>query len=374
MKKIDYSVKNLDVFNTAFLTSVPLLGIVFLVLHIVYEGFNPWLIIPAILMYLLTGISITAGYHRLFAHRAYKTNAFMEMVFLIFGAAAGQNSVLKWATDHRVHHTNVDTDHDPYNIGQGFFYAHIGWVLLKEEKDLHYPKDLLNNKRVMWQNKHILALTIGVNLAISLLVGYFTNNWLGAIAIVGFLRVTFVHHSTFFINSLCHMMGNRPYDDKQTARDSFILALFTFGEGYHNYHHTFQTDYRNGIKWYHFDPTKWLIKTLSYVKFTRDLKMTSEATIIRSRLAVQKNRIETNASEAIKEMLQELSLKVETAQKNLATLKAEYRALKAKKTDEFNTQLEELKLKIKAAKIEFNENYENWLMTLKHCEMVAVRA
>jgi stearoyl-CoA desaturase (delta-9 desaturase) len=181
---------------------------------------------------------------------------------------------LKWAADHRVHHRHVDHDKDPYNINKGFFYAHIGWIFLKEEKfDISdYPKDLLNDKLVMWQHRNYLWLSIAVGFVLPTVIGYFLGSALGAFALSAILRVVLVHHCTFFINSLCHIVGTRPYTDTNTARDSYIMALFSYGEGYHNYHHYFPSDYRNGIRWYHFDPTKWLIKILSFVGLVRDLK------------------------------------------------------------------------------------------------------
>jgi stearoyl-CoA desaturase (delta-9 desaturase) len=105
------------------------------------------------------------------------------------------------------------------------------------------------------------------------------GSFLGGIAIGGFLRLVLVHHSTFFINSLCHVIGSQTYSKEHSARDSFVMALLTYGEGYHNFHHTFPSDYRNGIKWYHFDPTKWLIKTLTVVGLAEKLKKAPERLI-----------------------------------------------------------------------------------------------
>jgi stearoyl-CoA desaturase (delta-9 desaturase) len=124
----------------------------------------------------------------------------------------------------------------------------------------------------MFQHKYYLPIAIFSGIIIPTIIGSLIGSTLGGFAFIGLLRIVFVHHCTFFINSLCHIIGTRPYTTKNSARDSFIMAFFSYGEGYHNYHHYFPVDYRNGIKWYHFDPTKWLIKSLSYINLTYDLK------------------------------------------------------------------------------------------------------
>lgn len=363
VKKIGYSFKELDFFNLIFLSSIPFLGTVLLLLHIFLEGFNPYLLIPAVIMYVLTGFSITGGYHRLFAHRSYQANPIIKLFYLLFGAAAGENSVLKWATDHRIHHQNVDTDGDPYDISQGFFYAHMGWIIRKQSlAAANYPKDLMNDKLVMWQDKYLLPITLLTNLIPCLIVGYLTGSWLGSFAIVGFLRVTGVQHATFFINSLCHMLGKRPYDDTQTARDSFFMALLTFGEGYHNFHHTFQIDYRNGVRWYQWDPTKWTVNLMSRVGLAYNLKRTSELSILKAKMQVLANKY--NHSHDYKNSLEELSLQVQVALKRLDDLKKEYHLKKAQRAAEFHHQVDELKARIQLAKDEFHELYAQWEMGL----------
>jgi stearoyl-CoA desaturase (delta-9 desaturase) len=125
----------------------------------------------------------------------------------------------------------------------------------------------------MLQDKYYMPMIIIFSFLLPGLLGHLiADSFLGGFFFAGFARIVFVHHGTFFINSLCHVLGSRPYDRTQTARDSWFTALFTFGEGYHNYHHTFQSDYRNGIKWYHFDPGKWLISAFQFLGLTRDLK------------------------------------------------------------------------------------------------------
>ena len=285
----------IDWVNTLFLTLTPVFGIVLSWIYFKNHGIEYSQLLLGIVFYFITGIAITAGYHRLFSHKAYKSGNIVKFFYLILGAAAFQNSALKWCSDHRVHHRHVDNEKDPYNINKGFFYAHIGWIFFKDQsKDLsHYPKDLLNDKLVMWQHRNYLAIAIIVGFVLPTFIGYLLGSALGGLALAGFVRVVFVHHCTFFINSLCHIVGTRPYTDSNTARDSYIMAIFSYGEGYHNYHHYFPSDYRNGIRWYHFDPTKWLIKVLSFVGLVRDLKKVPEKLIIQARAEMQSKKFQT---------------------------------------------------------------------------------
>lgn len=281
-------VAKLDWVNTIFLTSTPIAAVALSWLFFKNNGLVWSQIALAVVFYFVTGMSITGGYHRLFSHRAYKANNFVKLMYLLFGAATFQNSALKWCADHRIHHNHVDGDKDPYNINKGFWYAHIGWIFYQEKiVDQKFPKDLTNDKLVMWQHKYYWILCVVMGFGLPTLIGHLLGSALGGFALAGLARVVFVHHCTFFINSLCHIVGTRPYTDTNTARDSAIMAVFSYGEGYHNYHHYFPTDYRNGIRWFHFDPTKWLIKTLSYVGFTNDLKKVPEKLINQAKLEMR---------------------------------------------------------------------------------------
>jgi stearoyl-CoA desaturase (delta-9 desaturase) len=276
--------KPYDWVNIAFLTSTPLLALSLTIyFQLTYTGSTVGFWLLALVMAIFTGLSITAGYHRLISHRAYDAHWSVKLFFLIFGAAAFENSALKWCSDHRVHHHHVDHDEDPYNINKGFFYAHIGWIFFKQNDtnpfENRYAKDLVKDKLVNWQHRYYLTLSVAVGLILPGVIGYMMGSFLGGIAIGGFLRLVLVHHSTFFINSLCHVIGSQTYSKEHSARDSFVMALLTYGEGYHNFHHTFPSDYRNGIKWYHFDPTKWLIKTLTVVGLAEKLKKAPERLI-----------------------------------------------------------------------------------------------
>ena len=231
------------------------------------------MILVTVFLVIATGISITAAYHRLYSHKSYKLKKVMEFPLLFFGTIAGQGSVLRWANDHRLHHNYVDTDKDPYSVKKGFWYAHILWLF--EKRDDINPKlvaDLIKNPLVVFQDKYYVPLFFGLNTVTSLIIGWALGDFIGAFFLAWWLRLFVVHHSTWFINSLAHTWGSKTYNREFSAVDNYIVSLLTFGEGYHNYHHFFATDFRNGIKWYHFDPTKWLIWGMSKLGLASGLR------------------------------------------------------------------------------------------------------
>ena len=256
------------------------------------KGFDSVEIIACIGLIYFSGMSITAGYHRLWSHKAYQANLFVRITLAIGGAMTLQNSILHWCSDHRIHHKHVDNnDKDPYSAKMGFWYSHIGWMLREYQasrySDYSNVRDLQNDRIVMWQHKHYLVLVILMNIGLPAFLGWLNGDILSMVLMAGLLRLVVVHHCTFFINSLAHIWGKQPYTDKNTARDNAFLALLTYGEGYHNFHHIFENDYRNGIKWWDYDPTKWLIKTMSWVGLASDLRKVPQERIESARLKMQ---------------------------------------------------------------------------------------
>jgi stearoyl-CoA desaturase (delta-9 desaturase) len=251
-----------------------------------------------------TAMSITLGYHRLFSHLSFKAKWPVKLFTLVFGACAFENSCLDWSSDHRKHHKHVDHDEDPYDISKGFFWAHMGWLMfkLRPDKTNDNVNDLLKDRLVMWQHKYVQWIALLVGLVGPAILGGAYNHFftelpvwegaLGGFLIAGVLRVVVVQHSTFFINSLCHTIGHRPYSTKHSARDSIIMAFATFGEGYHNYHHEFQHDYRNGVKPWQWDPTKWTIWTLSKLGLASNLRRVPDSKILLAEMGEARLRAE----------------------------------------------------------------------------------
>lgn len=364
--------KRLNWTNTLFLVISPLIVVLFLPIEFITKGFDFKLFTLFLIGCFVTSISITGGYHRLFAHRSYQTNQFMKLFYLVFGAAALQGSVLKWCTDHRRHHRNVDTESDPYTIKKGFFYAHIGWVFLKDDPRYEgkFDKDLLKDPLIVWQHKYYVPIAIVVGFVVPLLVGWIMGNPWGGLLFGGFARVVLTHHCTFFINSLCHMWGSKPYSDEISARDNFVLAFFTYGEGYHNFHHKFEADYRNGIRWYHWDPTKWFIKFLAFFGFAKNLRKMPETEILKARIRLQEMKLKQKGR--YDEGLQVLKDKLEEAHSKFYQLKKSYAQMKKDFSSQHSERLEQLKLEMRIAKIEFRKTLNQWRTICKFYERVQV--
>lgn len=269
---------------SAFLIGTFLLAVTGIPLYIWFFGLS-WVQVGIFLgFFIATGMSITLGYHRLFAHRTFESHPVIRFLCLIFGAGAYEGSVIEWVSDHRRHHKHVDHDDDPYDISKGLFYAHIGWILfkLRPEPPLDNVNDLRKDPLIRWQHRNWYWIAFAVTFVAPTIIGFLLEGPVGALGgllIGGVGRLVCVQHCTFCINSLCHYLGSRPYSKKCSARDSWIMALVTFGEGYHNYHHEFQHDYRNGVKPWHWDPTKWTIWTLNKLGLARKLRTVPAETI-----------------------------------------------------------------------------------------------
>ena len=281
-------------YNWAMVTVLTLIPIIGIVGTLAYSYFNgvvwqePLLMLSGLW---IAGMGITFGYHRFFAHRSFKVHPAVQFIAMLCGSAALQNTILKWSSDHRIHHNKLDTNEDPYSITKGFFHAHIGWVVESIPTEIKGVHDLEKNPIIMFQQKYYWPIAIGLSFILPMCIGALIGRPLGGLLWGGFLRVTLVHHFTFFINSLCHFVGKRPFEPESTARDSWWVAFFTFGEGFHNFHHKFQWDYRNGIRWYDFDPGKWAIKFLSYFGLTTDLRKVEEYQILKARFQGLKESI-----------------------------------------------------------------------------------
>ena len=206
----------------------------------------------------VTELSITCGYHRLFSHAAYQAHPVLKAIFLLFGAMALQNSALIWSAGHRVHHRFIDDpERDPYCARRGFWFSHIGWMLRdypSGDPDLELVRELQTSARRIStsplpgaRRRHECWRAPAARLGV--------GDVIGMLLLAGVLRHGISHHLTFCINSLAHIVGTRPYTTANTARDNGVVALLTFGEGYHNFHHQFAHDYRNGVRWWQWDPS-----------------------------------------------------------------------------------------------------------------------
>ncbi len=343
--------------NTAFLATINLTALVAAPLYIWKYGLDTFQIILFVVGFIATGMSITLGYHRLFAHLSFKAKWPVKFATLVFGACAFENSAINWVSDHRRHHKHVDHDDDPYDITKGFLWAHIGWILfkLRPEAPVDNVNDLWKDRMIVWQHKYSIPIAVIVGLLLPAALGYWHSGAVGALGgfiIGGVTRVFAVQHSTFFINSLCHTIGRQPYSTKCSARDSALMAFFTFGEGYHNYHHEFQHDYRNGVKAFTFDPTKWTIWLLAKLGLASDLRRVPAEKILMAEMTEARRLAELklsaphsaweDAGQHAREMLDQLTQKVADAYHELEQAAAQKVEISRQRMAEWHRQTREL--------------------------------
>jgi stearoyl-CoA desaturase (delta-9 desaturase) len=281
----------------------------------------------------LTILGLSAGYHRLFSHRTYEAHPIFRAFLLAFGAGAFQNSAITWAADHRRHHKQVDTDDDPYNARRGFWYSHMGWVLRKTEPaHLVQPvPDLERDFLTLWQHKLYMYVGTLVGFVVPALIGLAMGDLWGGLLVAGALRIVFVWHVTFSINSVAHMVGSQPYSDRNTSRDSLFTAVLSLGEGYHNFHHTFPVDYRNGVRVRDFDPSKWTIRAASLVGLARNLRRTPKAIVLRARLRMEARTLEKQpVPQPLRERLDHIKAELEQRLARWHTLASRFEALRSR--------------------------------------------
>ena len=366
--------RNSEAFEQAPINWVPaivLLSTLFLAIAIVPwylwthgVGMGVWVAFAILMAW--TGLSITAGYHRLWSHKSYEAHPVVKYILLLGATLAVESSVFDWCSGHRSHHRHVDDEYDdPYSSRRGFWFSHMGWMLRKYpsgQYDYKNIPDLKKDKLLALQHKYYGFWVIATNVVVLAMIGWITGDMLGTFLIAGLLRLVLTHHFTFFINSLCHMFGTRPYTDENTARDNGLLAIVTWGEGYHNYHHYFQYDYRNGVKWWQYDPTKWIIGLLAKVGLASNLKRVDDLTIKHAELTMQfkraQERIATGGEPSLDERLAAFKERISAEYDEFTKTVEEWQALKAKaielKRAELADRLNEAdeKLKVQLAQIE----------------------
>jgi len=373
--------------NSIFLTTTALLTLTAVPAYIWAFGLDWFQVTLFVSTFIATGISITLGYHRLFSHLAFKAKWPVKLWTLVFGAATFENSALCWCADHRNHHKHVDHDGDPYNINHGLFHAHIGWIMFQYQPPHTFEnvKDLQQDKLVMWQHQNYIAIAVTASLLFPAVMGFLWNGWIGALGgflIGGVARVVAVHHMTFCINSFCHYIGRQPYSSNNSARDSGIMALFTFGEGYHNFHHEFQHDYRNGVKPWQFDPTKWSIWALSKIGLASDLRRIPDERILRAEIGEQQRlitqKIQTHSlvlPESVQTFWSTAHDRVQEALSHWEDQKQLYTAAAKKQVAESGKRLEDLQYRAKEAAKQMQEAMKEWRQAQEeiHSQLAALR-
>lgn len=231
-------------------------------------------------LYFVRMFFITAGFHRYFAHRAYKTSRVMQFVMAWCGSSSCQKGVLWWAAHHRTHHRYSDTDRDIHSPKRGLWWSHVGWILCRKYQGTDWSsiRDFAKYPELVWLNKYHLVPGVVLGVACFL--------WGGWGALWAFLlSTTLLYHGTFSINSLTHLWGRRRYVTSDTSRNSLLLALVTMGEGWHNNHHYYQSTANQGFFWWEVDASYYLLKVLSWLGLVWDLRTPPKRVLVRRLLS-----------------------------------------------------------------------------------------
>lgn len=230
----------------------------------------------------ISGFGITAGAHRLWAHKSYKASSILRYFLMVLNSISNQGTIFYWVRDHRVHHKYSDTKSDPHNSLRGFFFSHIGWVFLKKDPRVHfagkemYMKDILSLPEVQLQKRFDPWWNLSWCFIFPTLFGKFILNesYTTSFLLFGVLRYTFSLHSTWLVNSLAHYYGNKPYNENIIPVENHFVSFCTLGEGYHNWHHTYPFDYaasEHGLP-FQYNPTKLFIDFFSKLNMVWDRK------------------------------------------------------------------------------------------------------
>jgi stearoyl-CoA desaturase (delta-9 desaturase) len=255
-----------------FGVTVPFAGLVLAIVLLWGKGCD-WVSLTLMLvMYCVTGLGVTLGYHRLFTHRAFETNAFIKVVLIIMGSMAAEGYLLTWVAQHRRHHQSPDQEGDPHSphlhgegvrgLFAGFWHSHIGWFLQPPDQEIYqYVSDLWRDPLTRRMGG-LFKLWVVLGLALPAAIGGLAeHSWHGALLGLiwgGFVRMFLIHHVTWSINSVCHLWGGRRFQTVDHSKNNAIFGILAFGEGWHNNHHAFPTSARHGLAWWQID-TSWLL-------------------------------------------------------------------------------------------------------------------
>lgn len=254
---------------TSLLSTALLVGMHLAVLLVFWVPFSPWLLALALGSYALRMWAITAGYHRYFSHRSFKTSRAFQFVLGLLGTMAMQNGPLWWASWHRRHHRHSDTPQDVHSpVQRGFFHSHIGWIIdgSHDRPNLDNVRDLARYPELRFLDRHKWMPLVAYALAMYLVAGVPGVVWGFVVSTIACL------HATMFINSLAHVWGSRRYETADTSRNNGVLALITLGEGWHNNHHFDMNAARQGRTFWEIDVTYYSLELLEALGLVWDVR------------------------------------------------------------------------------------------------------
>jgi stearoyl-CoA desaturase (delta-9 desaturase) len=263
---------------TGFVTGLPMIALGIAAWQMWRGLLHPSDLIVLGVMYVLTGLGITVGFHRLFTHRAFRTRTWVRATLAVLGSAAIEGPVVAWVADHRKHHAFADKEGDPHSphvdhgVGlrgalRGLWHAHVGWLFIHTQrgKKARYAPDLIADPVVSYVDRTFLTWAIGgflVAFALGVAIGHTLTAGLTGMLWGGLVRVFLLHHVTYSINSLCHFFGRRRFDTGDESRNLAWLAPLSFGEAWHNNHHAFPTSAAHGLRRWEVDPSAIVIRLL----------------------------------------------------------------------------------------------------------------
>ena len=285
IKEREYQSKKINAQDIDWLRVIPYIGLHIAVISLFFVGYSHTALIVFIILYALRMFAITGFYHRYFSHKSFRTSRPMQFIFAVLGASAVQRGPLWWAAHHRKHHVHSDTEHDHHSpMTKSFFWSHTGWFLTKENflTEIKWVKELARFPELKLIDRFDLIVPIIFCVGLFIL-GELLGNFYPELATSGWqlvswgfvLSTVILYHSTFLINSASHLWGKRRYKTKDGSKNNFILALLTFGEGWHNNHHHYPGSARQGFYWWEIDITYYILKLMSCIGLIWDLRTVS---------------------------------------------------------------------------------------------------
>ena len=265
---------------------VGMLGFHLACLAAFFVGFSWAAVAIFFVFYVIKGMGVTTGFHRLLAHRSYKTNRFVQFLLALAGSMAVQGGPLWWVAHHREHHAETDTDLDIHSpVTKGMWQAHMGWMMTDEafnekgtnSRDLHkFPEIKFLQRYYVWILVAQIVFLFGLGAGLNALYPQLATSGLQFVVWGFFISTVFTWHVTFMVNSVCHRWGAQPYDTGDASTNNVFIGILAFGEGWHNNHHHYPNSARHGLRWWQADVTYMLIRALEIVGLASDLKLPKE--------------------------------------------------------------------------------------------------
>ena len=278
--------KKINAQDIDWLRVIPYIGLHIAVISLFFVGYSHTALIVFIILYALRMFAITGFYHRYFSHKTFRTSRFVQLLFAMIGATAVQRGPLWWAAHHRGHHMHSDTPEDKHSPQEhGFFWSHMGWFLTKSNfvTNTKFVRELIRFPELRIIDRFDLLMPLALSIGL-FFMGYYLRQYEPQLNTNGFqlliwgfsVSTVMLYHATFLVNSVAHQWGKKRYETKDTSRNNFIIAILTFGEGWHNNHHHYPGSARQGFYWWEIDLTYYALKFLAMIGVIWDIRNVSD--------------------------------------------------------------------------------------------------